>query len=56
VKIDGATNELLRQVSRYAEHEDVSAILVVSTRRRHSDLPESLCGKPILFLLARAFL
>lgn len=47
LKMDGTRNALLRQVHRYAEHERVGSIVVVTTRSRHLDMPESLRGKPV---------
>lgn len=56
VKIKGSVSALLRQIARYASHERVKAVVIVSTRRLHGDIPESLMGKPIVFVLARRFL
>lgn len=45
VKIKGATNDVLRQLYRYAEHEQVKAIILVTSRGRHQ-LPITMHDKP----------
>jgi hypothetical protein len=58
VKIKGTANALLRQLHRYAQHPEITALIVVTTRVRHFDLPKELSGKPVLTftpLLTRAF-
>jgi len=47
VKVGGSRNELLRQVARYAALQTVGAIVVVTTRPGHCDLPAELRGKPV---------
>jgi hypothetical protein len=47
VKVQGARNEVIRQLHRYAEHVAVSAILLVTTKARHLDMPAKMCGKPV---------
>lgn len=47
VKIDGSANELMRQVSRYAQSDRIRGILVVTSRATHS-LPESFNSKPVM--------
>ena len=47
VKVKGSLAELTRQIHRYAQHPDVSGILVISTRSDHQRLPDSLGGKPV---------
>ncbi len=47
-KIDGGVSALLRQLSRYTEHDRVTALIVVTTRSRHTNLPSTLGGKPLL--------
>lgn len=46
VKIASSTAEVMRQVARYASHEKVSGILLVTSRQHR--LPESFSGKPLL--------
>jgi len=48
IKIDGSTTELLRQLARYAKHEKIKCLVVVTSRSRLTSLPERLGGKPIL--------
>lgn len=51
-KVASWNGQVLRQVTRYLEHEQVTALVLVTTRRRHR-LPSSALGKPILVALAR---
>jgi len=46
VKVGGSTSAIIRQVHRYAQHDSLDAILVVTTRSRHS-LPATISGKPV---------
>jgi len=47
VKIKGSISELIRQISRYATHNDVSAILVVGTPHWIPRVPEIINEKPV---------
>lgn len=47
VKVDGGATALIRQIHRYAQHDRVDAILVVTTRAAHRGLPPELNGKPV---------
>lgn len=47
VKVAGSTAALLRQIRRYAAHDRVEGVLVVSGRVRHLRLPTAVCGKPV---------
>lgn len=47
VKIDGSALDLARQMLRYAAHERIAALLVVTTRARHTETPRELGGKPV---------
>lgn len=47
VKIQGSLAELLRQINRYAQHDDVESILVVGTPHWISRIPPDLAGKAI---------
>lgn len=53
VKIDGGLSALTRQIHRYAQREEVRAILVVSSRSAHARLPVELNGKPVRSLVLR---
>jgi len=57
VKRHGALNQLLRQLSRYAQHDSVRELLVVTARAQSSDVPAELHGKPLecLVLLGSFF-
>lgn len=48
VKVDGATSALVRQLQRYAQHDCIAGLLVVSTRAHHRALPATLSGKPVV--------
>jgi len=57
VKRQGRLNSLLRQLARYAAHDRVLELLVVTARMQATDLPSELNGKPIecLVLLGSVF-
>lgn len=48
VKVDGSPMEVMRQLQRYAMHEQVAAVVLVTTRAKHRGLPPTLRGKPVL--------
>jgi len=47
VKIKGTLSALLRQISRYVEHEAVESILVIGTPRWIPLIPKTLSGKEV---------
>lgn len=47
VKIDGNRNALLRQISRYLEHESIDSIFVVGTPYWILNIPQNLHGKEL---------
>lgn len=47
VKIKGSLPDLVRQISRYARHDDIREILVVGTPRWIPRVPEAIEGKPV---------
>lgn len=52
VKVAGKTEPLRRQLARYAEHDQVEALLVVTTQRRHRiELPTHIGGKTLSVLV-----
>ena len=54
IKIKGATADVRRQLWRYAEHEAVRAILLVTTRSlQAAQIPEEMNGKPVRVLCLR---
>jgi hypothetical protein len=50
VKIDGSLADLLRQCARYAEHDQVQAIIAVGTKYWLPSLPGEVGGKPLYHL------
>lgn len=58
VKIKGSLSAMLRQLSRYAQHPDVGAILAVGTPSWMTRIPSSLNGKEIrcVWLVSSLFL
>lgn len=47
VKIAPSFARLARQLSHYARHPDVDALVVASMQGAHQDLPATLAGKPV---------
>lgn len=47
VKIKGSLPELVRQITRYARHENIREILVVGTPRWIPQVPAAIEGKPV---------
>lgn len=47
VKVDGSLLALTRQVHRYAQRVEISALLIVTSRRRLAALPDEMNGKPV---------
>lgn len=57
VKIEGSQMAVARQIMRYAERDEVRALLLVTTRATHANAPiEMFLGKPgsVLFLIRSA--
>jgi hypothetical protein len=46
-KIDHSLSDLTRQLFRYAQHESILGILVVTSKARLANLPEEMNRKPI---------
>lgn len=46
VKVDGSNAALIRQAFRYLKHDEIGALIVVTTRLRHS-LPSEMNGKSV---------
>lgn len=57
VKIHDPLSKVLRQLHRYAQHDQVQAIVLVTTKAHHGRMPPSLNGKPlrVASLLGGAF-
>ncbi|RNL66272.1 hypothetical protein EFK50_01195 [Nocardioides marmoriginsengisoli] len=51
VKVKGSTAALRRQLTRYATHPTIQQLLVVTTLRRHRELPTSISGIPVTVLV-----
>lgn len=47
IKTASGYNAVLRQLGRYAEHERVEAVLLITTRSDHQKMPAALGGKPV---------
>lgn len=47
VKISGSVNEVTRQLSRYAEHDSVLSIVLVTSRLQLARVPRELNGKTV---------
>jgi len=54
VKVKGTTPSVQRQLERYAEHDEVEEILLVTTKSAHVSIARELNGKPVhVFILQR---
>lgn len=47
VKTDGSLNDVLRQLHRYAQLDQIQALILVTNRARHNDMPDTLNHKPL---------
>lgn len=47
VKCDGSTADLVRQVSRYVQHDQVRSLAVIASRIRLANMPSRINGKPV---------
>jgi hypothetical protein len=54
-KIDGSVTEVIRQLLRYAESEEIEGLVLVTSRAKHRRMPPTLGGKPVHVVLTRAF-
>lgn len=50
VKVAGSAGALHRQITRYLHHDEVRALIVVTSRARHLALPETINGRPVAVL------
>lgn len=53
VKVDGSASSVMRQLDRYLAHDDISAVVLVTTRSYHSKASGECRGKPIHVLWLR---
>ncbi len=47
VKVDGSRADVIRQLHRYAQQERVKALILVTSRVKHNDMPETINDKPL---------
>jgi hypothetical protein len=47
LKVAGDSGSVRRQLTRYANSDEVDALVLVTTRARHRNLPPTLNGKPL---------
>lgn len=47
VKIKGGWADVIRQLTRYAHCDEISALVLVTTKARHHSIPTELAGKPV---------
>lgn len=47
VKVDGSPMAVTRQLHRYAEHDQVRELVLVTTRAKHRSVTPTLRGKPV---------
>lgn len=47
VKVAGAPSSVWRQLRRYAESPEVDALVLVTSRMRHTSFPDEVGGKPV---------
>lgn len=47
VKVAGSLPAVTRQMTRYAHHDDVTALVLVTTIARHHTIPRELAGVPV---------
>jgi hypothetical protein len=48
VKVGGPAGSVVRQLERYADSEDLDALVLASSRRHHLAMPGVLNGKPVV--------
>jgi hypothetical protein len=47
IKIDGSRAAVIRQVHRYAQIHEIKALILITSKTRHSDMPETINNKPL---------
>lgn len=57
VKIDGTATSLTRQLYRYAQHDLIDSLIVVTNKSKFTNLPNTINNKQIflLYLLGNCF-
>jgi len=48
VKVKGSHSDVLRQIQRYAQHDQVTGIVLVTSKACHRAMPNTLNGKPVV--------
>jgi len=48
VKVDGSLSQVIRQLWRYAQRPEISALILVTSRAKHGPIPPAMNGKPVL--------
>ena len=49
-------SSVTRQLWRYAKSDEVKAIILITTRSKHRDLPSEILGKPLFVVYLNSFL
>jgi len=47
VKVAGGVTQVMRQIHRYNEHDQVDGVILLTSRVRHTSLPKTLADKPV---------
>jgi hypothetical protein len=55
VKVQGSPPDVMRQLQRYARHQVVDTVLLVTTKARLGEMPPTLRNKPIVTAVLRGF-
>jgi hypothetical protein len=51
VKIGGSLADVTRQLGRYAAHEQIAGLILVTTLKRHDRLPGRFLGQPLQIIV-----
>ncbi len=47
VKTAGSPSKVMKQIQRYNECDQIKGMILITSRSRHTDIPEMLAGKPV---------
>jgi hypothetical protein len=47
VKVDGSLSQVVRQLWRYAQRPEISALILVTSRAKHDPIPPLINGKSV---------
>ncbi len=53
-KTEGSLSLVTRQLHRYSQHEAIGALLLVTSKSRHDNLPSEMNGKPVRVMVIRS--